>query len=71
MLTTTRTIGCHFAHDVTLWTAATSLVNWDGGIASLKETSALSMAASGHLSIAPVFALVIAWALSACTAGMK
>jgi hypothetical protein len=68
------------------WTTAASLVNWNGSIASLKETGALGLAVSGHLSIviataagvgitlyrdAPVFGLVIAWALTACASGMK
>jgi hypothetical protein len=68
------------------WTTAASLVNWNGSIASLKEVGGLGLAVSGHLSVviataagvgitlyrgAPVFGLVIAWALTACASGMK
>jgi hypothetical protein len=68
------------------WTTAASLVNWNGSIASREGTSPKVMAVTGHVSVvvatvagvgitlsrgAPVFGLVIAWALSACAAGMK
>jgi hypothetical protein len=68
------------------WTTAAMLVNWNGSIASTKSIGAKGLAVVGHVSVviataagvgitlsrgAPVFGLVIAWALSACAAGMK
>lgn len=67
------------------WTTAASLVNWNGSLASDKRVGAKMLAAVGHVSVvlatvlgvgvtltrkAPVFGLVIAWALSACASGM-
>jgi hypothetical protein len=68
------------------WTTAASLVNWNASIASKEGASSMLLAVLGHVSVvvatvagvgitlsrgAPVFGLVIAWALSACAAGMK
>lgn len=68
------------------WTTAAALVDWNGSIASTEWIGAKGLALAGHTSIviataagvgitlsrgAPVFGLVIAWALSACAAGMK
>jgi hypothetical protein len=68
------------------WTTAAMLVNWNGSVASTEWISAKGLAVMGHASVviataagvgitlyrgAPVFGLVIAWALSALYAGMK
>ena len=68
------------------WTTAACLVNWNGSLAGYKGASPQTLAIAGHLSVvaatalgvgvtlsrkAPVFGLVIAWALTACAAGMN
>ena len=68
------------------WTTAACLVNWNGSLAACKGVGPQTLAIAGHLSVgaatalgvgvtlsrsAPVFGLVISWALMACTAGMN
>jgi hypothetical protein len=60
------------------WTTAASLVNCNGGALGLAVSGRpfIVFATAGGVSImlyrgAPVFGLVIAWALSACASGIK
>jgi hypothetical protein len=68
------------------WTTAATLLNWNASIASREGASPMLLAVVGHVSVvaatvvgvgitlsrgAPVFGLVIAWALWGCAADLK
>ena len=68
------------------WTTAAALVNWNGSIAMDATSSAETVATAGLASTvlatvvgiavtvtrgAPVYGMVVAWALAACASGMQ